>query len=102
MLMDKPQRGYWCECWTEDLTKAEQPALLASFDAYAGFTQEPRKPNPLPDMPPELAAAVGPWAHAYTRCFRGPLMAQKQIILNAIARSGIAVATVDVRAAICH
>jgi hypothetical protein len=59
------------------------------------FIQEPRKPNPLPDMPPELAAAVGPWAHAYTRCFRGPLMAQKQIILNAIARSGIAADTVD-------
>ncbi|MGW1505979.1 hypothetical protein ACWCQW_47255 [Streptomyces mirabilis] len=31
--MDKPQRGYWCECWTEDLTDEIRPALRASFDA---------------------------------------------------------------------
>ncbi|MEU5094837.1 hypothetical protein [Streptomyces sp. NPDC020996] len=33
MLMG-PQRGYWCECWTEDLTEQRRPARLASFDAY--------------------------------------------------------------------
>ncbi|MEV7979713.1 hypothetical protein [Streptomyces sp. NPDC086519] len=34
--MDKPQRGYWCECWTEDITDgAAWPALRASFDAYS-------------------------------------------------------------------
>ncbi|MFF7937954.1 hypothetical protein [Streptomyces sp. NPDC007940] len=33
--MDKPQRGYWCECWTEDLTEQAQPVLRASFDAYS-------------------------------------------------------------------
>ncbi|WP_406483185.1 hypothetical protein [Streptomyces sp. NBC_01615] len=33
--MDKPQRGYWCECWTEDLTEGAWPALRASFDAYS-------------------------------------------------------------------
>ncbi|MEU0437012.1 hypothetical protein ABZ153_36435 [Streptomyces sp. NPDC006290] len=32
--MDKPQRGYWCECWTEDLTEEKPPELRASFDAY--------------------------------------------------------------------
>ncbi|PBC63050.1 hypothetical protein BKI49_16810 [Streptomyces sp. Tue6028] len=32
--MDKPQRGYWCECWTEDLAEGEPPELQASFDAY--------------------------------------------------------------------
>lgn len=35
MLMDKPRRGYWCECWTEDLTGGPRPRLLASFDAYS-------------------------------------------------------------------
>ena len=35
MLMDKPQRGYWCECWTEDLTQETRPVLRASFDAYS-------------------------------------------------------------------
>lgn len=29
-----PRRGYWCECWTQDLTQMEPPALHASFDAY--------------------------------------------------------------------
>ncbi|MCC5478766.1 MULTISPECIES: hypothetical protein [Streptomyces] len=27
-------RGYWCECWTEDLSGDQPPALRASFDAY--------------------------------------------------------------------
>lgn len=35
MLMDKPQQGYWCECWTEDLDEQRRPALLASIDAYS-------------------------------------------------------------------
>lgn len=35
MLRDKPQWGYWCECWTEDLTEETGPALRASFDAYS-------------------------------------------------------------------
>ncbi|MCL8015153.1 hypothetical protein [Streptomyces sp. AS02] len=33
--MDKPQWGYWCECWTEDLDEQRRPALLASIDAYS-------------------------------------------------------------------
>ncbi|MFJ8782907.1 hypothetical protein [Streptomyces sp. NPDC102476] len=33
--MDKPQRGYWCECWTQDLTSEARPILRASFDAYS-------------------------------------------------------------------
>lgn len=35
MLMVKPQRGYWCECWTQDLTNETRPVLRASFDAYS-------------------------------------------------------------------
>jgi hypothetical protein len=30
-----PVRGYWCECWTENLIEGESPALRASFDAYS-------------------------------------------------------------------
>ena len=29
------KRGFWCECWTEDLAERQPPALLASFDAYS-------------------------------------------------------------------
>lgn len=33
--MKEPTRGYWCECWTEDLTNGQGPALRASIDAYS-------------------------------------------------------------------
>ncbi|WP_240980798.1 MULTISPECIES: hypothetical protein [unclassified Streptomyces] len=34
--MTRLRHGYWCECWTEDLTThAEHPTLHASFDAYS-------------------------------------------------------------------
>ncbi|MBT2420805.1 hypothetical protein J7F01_06730 [Streptomyces sp. ISL-22] len=33
--MDSLRRGYWCECWTEDLDEQRRPALLASIDAYS-------------------------------------------------------------------
>ena len=36
MLTYKPRQGFWCECWTEDLTdETEPPTLRASFDAYS-------------------------------------------------------------------
>ena len=36
MLMDKPQRGFWCECWTQDVNdETGWPAHRASFDAYS-------------------------------------------------------------------
>ncbi|MEU5610798.1 hypothetical protein AB0H03_19040 [Streptomyces sparsogenes] len=34
MTTGSPRRGYWCECWTQDLITAEPPALHASIDAY--------------------------------------------------------------------
>jgi len=35
VLMNKPLPGFWCECWTEDLSDTTgQPTLRASFDAY--------------------------------------------------------------------
>ncbi|WP_405624567.1 hypothetical protein [Streptomyces sp. NBC_01396] len=33
--MDKPQPGYWCECWTEEVTEGARPTLRGSFDAYS-------------------------------------------------------------------
>ncbi|MFJ4951292.1 hypothetical protein [Streptomyces sp. NPDC088760] len=35
MLSQNPRRGFWCECWTENLAEEQGPALLASFDAYS-------------------------------------------------------------------
>ncbi|MGW7525735.1 hypothetical protein [Streptomyces sp. NPDC054783] len=28
-------RGYWCECWTEDLSSGQPSALRAAFDAHS-------------------------------------------------------------------
>jgi hypothetical protein len=28
-------RGFWCECWTEDLTATRQPTFRGSFDAHS-------------------------------------------------------------------
>ncbi|MDQ0600806.1 hypothetical protein QF037_005151 [Streptomyces canus] len=35
MLTNGPRHGYWCECWTQDLTEEERPTLRASLDAYS-------------------------------------------------------------------
>jgi hypothetical protein len=32
--MKTPTPGYWCECWTQDLTTGQPPTLRASIDAY--------------------------------------------------------------------
>ncbi|MFB7248139.1 hypothetical protein CW362_27870 [Streptomyces populi] len=32
--MDKPRRGYWCECWTRHLDDEQPPMLFGSYDAY--------------------------------------------------------------------
>jgi hypothetical protein len=33
--MKTPSPGYWCECWTQDLTTGQPPSLHASIDAYS-------------------------------------------------------------------
>ncbi|MEV7885086.1 hypothetical protein ACWD3I_06285 [Streptomyces sp. NPDC002817] len=33
--MNGPRHGYWCECWTQDLTEEERPTLRASLEAYS-------------------------------------------------------------------
>jgi len=33
--MNQVPRGFWCECWTQDLSTDQLPALHASFDAYS-------------------------------------------------------------------
>jgi hypothetical protein len=35
VLSYEPRRGYWCECWTQDVDEQEPPALCGSFDAYS-------------------------------------------------------------------
>lgn len=33
--MKAPTRGYWCECWTQDIRGRKLPEFKASFDAYS-------------------------------------------------------------------
>jgi REase_DpnII-MboI len=60
------------------------------------FIEEPRAPAmEFPDMPENFKATMSPWLHPYSGSFRGPLMTQKQILLNSHARLGIASETIE-------
>ncbi|MFG2969136.1 hypothetical protein ACGFZS_38285 [Streptomyces sp. NPDC048288] len=68
MLMDKPRRGFWCECWTEDLTDGMQwPALRASFDAYSAPQADRWVAIALrtisPALDPDASDDVWAWLH---------------------------------------
>ncbi|MFG3294496.1 hypothetical protein ACGF3G_37550 [Streptomyces sp. NPDC048179] len=68
MLMDKPRRGFWCECWTEDLTDGMQwPALRASFDAYSAPQADRWVAIALrtisPALDPDASDEVWAWLH---------------------------------------
>ncbi|MFD8810571.1 hypothetical protein ACFV23_03485 [Streptomyces sp. NPDC059627] len=66
--MDKPRRGFWCECWTEDLTDGMQwPALRASFDAYSAPQADRWVAIVLrtisPALDPDASDEVWAWLH---------------------------------------
>ncbi|MFJ3800475.1 hypothetical protein ACIPSJ_29880 [Streptomyces sp. NPDC090088] len=66
--MDKPRRGFWCECWTEDLTDGMQwPALRASFDAYSAPQADRWVAIALrtisPALDPDASDKVWAWLH---------------------------------------
>ncbi|MFD6171844.1 hypothetical protein [Streptomyces coeruleorubidus] len=61
-------RGYWCECWTQDLTNdSEQPTLHASFDAYSAPQADRWVAVALRTITPALdtAASDEAWAWLY-------------------------------------
>jgi hypothetical protein len=68
MLTDKPTRGFWCECWTENTDAPEkQPALRASFDAYSP-SQADRwvavaLPTISPALDPDASNEAWEWLH---------------------------------------
>ncbi|MEV7394466.1 hypothetical protein [Streptomyces sp. NPDC091215] len=66
--MDKPRRGFWCKCWTEDLTDRMQwPALRASFDAYSAPQADRWVAIALrtisPALDPDASDEVWAWLH---------------------------------------
>ncbi|MFF4120333.1 hypothetical protein ACFY0P_43800 [Streptomyces sp. NPDC001714] len=66
--MGKPRRGFWCECWTEDLTDGMQwPALRASFDAYSAPQADRWVTIALrtisPALDPDASDEVWAWLH---------------------------------------
>ena len=66
--MTELPRGYWCECWTEDLTsEAEQPSLHASFDAYSAHQADRWVAVALRTITPALdtSACDEAWAWLY-------------------------------------
>jgi hypothetical protein len=68
VLTDKPRRGFWCECWTEDLTDGMQwSALRASFDAYSAPQADRWVAIALrtisPALDPDASDEVWAWLH---------------------------------------
>ncbi|GGN25964.1 hypothetical protein GCM10011578_060270 [Streptomyces fuscichromogenes] len=68
MLMDKPRRGFWCECWTENLSDGTGwPALRASFDAYSAPQADRWVAIALrtisPALDPDASDEVWAWLH---------------------------------------
>ncbi|MEU9347391.1 hypothetical protein AB0D74_39950 [Streptomyces sp. NPDC048278] len=66
--MDKPRRGFWCECWTEDLTDGTRwPALRASFDTYSAPQADRWVAIALrtisPALDPDASDEVWAWLH---------------------------------------
>lgn len=66
--MDKPRRGFWCECWTEDLTDGIQWSVLrASFDAYSAPQADRWVAIALrtisPALDPDASDEVWAWLH---------------------------------------
>ncbi|GAA0916294.1 hypothetical protein [Streptomyces thermoalcalitolerans] len=68
MLRDKPRRGYWCECWTENLRDTtEGPVFRASFDAYSAAQADRWVAVALRTITPALDAEASDdaWAWLY-------------------------------------
>ncbi|MGC0331120.1 hypothetical protein RKD23_004110 [Streptomyces sp. SAI-170] len=58
MLKKEFRRGYWCECWTEDVTDPRPRALVASFDADTAAQADRWVAITLRTMTPMLDAAA--------------------------------------------
>ncbi|WHM31700.1 hypothetical protein OH540_17240 [Streptomyces sp. BPPL-273] len=67
MLNSEARRGYWCECWTQELPEQERPALRASFDAYSAPQADRWVSVALRTISPALdpAASDEAWAWLY-------------------------------------
>lgn len=52
------------------------------------FLEEPRALTifKLDGMPPEMAQSMGPWMHNFDQTFRGPLLTQRSLLEQALAR----------------
>lgn len=56
--MNDLPRGYWCECWTQNLDGDQQAALHASFDAYSAAQADRWIAVALRTISPALDAAA--------------------------------------------
>ncbi|MFF5361141.1 hypothetical protein ACFY4I_17390 [Streptomyces scabiei] len=67
MLKDEARRGYWCECWTEDLYGQGGLELRASFDAYSAPQADRWVAVALrtisPAFDPDASAQAWEWLH---------------------------------------
>ncbi|EPH40033.1 hypothetical protein ABT390_19495 [Streptomyces aurantiacus] len=66
MLSGDLARGFWCECWAEDLTAPGRPTVTTSFGAYSATQADGWLPTALRAITAELnPAAPETWAWLY-------------------------------------
>lgn len=73
--MNRPTRGYWCECWTQDLTTTEAPMLRRllgipgqlSYNLLYGFKARARRGRAASAARPASCLRPG-WPRPAARC----------------------------------
>lgn len=60
-------RGFWCECWAEDLTTPDHPTVTTAFGAYSAAQADGWLPTALQVITKELApdAPTDTWDWLY-------------------------------------
>ncbi|MFI8927010.1 hypothetical protein ACIG3E_04890 [Streptomyces sp. NPDC053474] len=58
MLSDDLTRGFWCECWAEDLREPGGPTVTTSFGAYSATQTDGWLPTALRAITAELNPEV--------------------------------------------
>ncbi|GGS81559.1 hypothetical protein [Streptomyces griseoviridis] len=67
MLRTTIRPGFWCECWTQDITEQQTPALVGSYDAYSAVEANDWVATILRTISPALDTATSQeaWTQLY-------------------------------------
>ena len=85
--MNQLSRGYWCECWTHDLTARRRPALLASIDAHTAPQADRWVAATLRTIAPSLDPEASD--EAWTWLYEGRIETRRALLRNELCTVSI-------------